>query len=159
MKRLTKWLAPGALLFPHEHDEIIPDSKVVERLAQIEDILGDDYDLDRLEVMMNQCMSMREEVSERFRITGSIPVKRLRELVEADKAGRCLVLQVKPGDTVRFAKNPRAKQEKVACVTLYEAGKIRLGFHDVGYKETWVDEWSEDDAENYVLASEVSDHE
>ena len=75
---------------------------LVERLAQIEDILGDDYDLGRLEVMMNQCMSMREEVSERFRTTGSIPVERLRELVEADKAGRCVVLPVKPGDTVWY---------------------------------------------------------
>ena len=88
-----------------------------------------------------------------------ISIHRLRELAEADMAGRCVVLPVKPGEAVRFAKNPRAKQEKVACVTLYEEGKIRLGFHDVGYKETWVDEWSEDDAENYVLASEVSDHE
>lgn len=96
---------------------------LVERLAQIEDILGDIYDLDRL-----------------------------RELAEADMAGRCVVLPVKPGETVRFARNPRAKHEKVACVTLYEGGKICLGFHDVGYKETWVDEWSEDDAENYVLA-------
>lgn len=65
-------------------------SNIVDRLGQIEDILGDTYDLDRLEVMMTQCMSMREEVYERFRITGSIPVDRLRELVEADKAGRVL---------------------------------------------------------------------
>lgn len=62
------------------------------RLCQIEDILGDTYDLDRLEVMMNQCMSMREEVYERFRITGSIQVDRLRELVEANKDGRCVVI-------------------------------------------------------------------
>lgn len=40
-------------------------------LKEIEDILGDDYDLDRL-----------------------------RELVEADRDGRCVVLPVKVGDTV-----------------------------------------------------------
>lgn len=41
------------------------------RLLDIEDILGDDYDLDRL-----------------------------RELVEADQEGRCVVLPCKAGDTV-----------------------------------------------------------
>lgn len=41
------------------------------RLADIEDILGDDYDLDRL-----------------------------KELVEADREGRCVVLPCKIGDTI-----------------------------------------------------------
>ena len=47
----------------------IPD--VIDRLAAIEDILGDDYDLDRL-----------------------------RELVEADREGRCVVLPCKIEDDV-----------------------------------------------------------
>lgn len=45
--------------------------ELAERLASIEDILGDDYDLDRL-----------------------------RELVEADRDGRCVVLPCKVGDAV-----------------------------------------------------------
>lgn len=102
----------------------------LEELERLRGVLGDTYDLDRL-----------------------------RELVEADKAGRFVVLPVKPGETVRFAKNPRAKPEKVSCVMLYEEGKISLGFHDVGYKSTWVDEWSEDDAENYVPVGKEADHE
>ena len=53
-----------------------------DRLAAIEDILGDEYDLDRLSVMVNQCMTMREEVAERFSLTAKIPLDRLRELVE-----------------------------------------------------------------------------
>ena len=44
---------------------------VIDRLADIEDILGDSYDLDRL-----------------------------RELVEADRDGRCVVLPCKVGDIV-----------------------------------------------------------
>ena len=43
----------------------------VDRLADIEDILGDDYDMDRL-----------------------------RELVEADREGRCVVLPFRPPKTV-----------------------------------------------------------
>lgn len=42
----------------------------VDRLAEIEDILGDDYDLDHL-----------------------------RALVEADRDGRCVISPVKPGET------------------------------------------------------------
>lgn len=44
---------------------------IVDRLGAIEEILGDDYDLDRL-----------------------------RELMDADRAGRCVVLPCKIGDTV-----------------------------------------------------------
>ena len=60
------------------------------RLSQIEDILCDDtdeYDLDRLSVLCNQRMTMREEVSQRFSLTAKIPLDRLRELVEMDSAG------------------------------------------------------------------------
>lgn len=44
-------------------------AKVIDRLAAIEDILGDDYDLDRL-----------------------------KELVEADREGKCVLLPCKVGD-------------------------------------------------------------
>ena len=71
------------------------------RLSQIEDILcdGDDeYDLDRLAVMWNQRMTMRDEVSERFSLTAKIPLDRLRELAETDREGRCVVLpRLEPG--------------------------------------------------------------
>lgn len=73
------------------------------RLSQIEDILcdgGDEYDLDRLSLLCNQRMSMREEVSERFSLTAKIPLDRLREIAEAERDGRCVVLPCKKGDTV-----------------------------------------------------------
>lgn len=60
------------------------------RLSQIEDILCDDtdeYDLDRLSVLCNQRMTMRDELSQRFSLTAKIPLDRLRELVEMDSAG------------------------------------------------------------------------
>lgn len=73
------------------------------RLSQIEDILCDDtdeYDLDRLSVLCNQRMSMRDEVSERFSLTAKIPLDRLRELVEAERDGRCVVLPCKRDDVL-----------------------------------------------------------
>ncbi len=48
-----------------------PIARAFDRLAAIEDILGDDYDLDRL-----------------------------RELIQADREGRCLVLACMPGESV-----------------------------------------------------------
>lgn len=59
MERLTERLENGAInvKYASQHETAI------HRLASIEDILGDNYDLDRL-----------------------------RELVEADNAGRCVVL-------------------------------------------------------------------
>lgn len=66
------------------------------RLSQIEDILcdgTDEYDLDRLAVLCNQRMTMRDEVSQRFSLTAKIPLDRLRELAEADREGRCVVLK------------------------------------------------------------------
>lgn len=73
---------------------------VVNRLAEIEDIIGDDYDLDRLRVIVNQRISLRDEVAERFKLTSKIPIDRLRELIQADRDGRCVVLPCKVGDTV-----------------------------------------------------------
>lgn len=66
--------------------------KVATRLALIEDILGDDYDLDRLAALMSQRMTMREDVAERWKLVGGIPLDHLRELVDADREGRVAVL-------------------------------------------------------------------
>ena len=64
------------------------------RLSQIEDILcdgTDEYNLDRLSVLCNQRMTMRDEVSQRFSLTAKIPLDRLREITIAEQEGRCVV--------------------------------------------------------------------
>ena len=58
----------------------------VRRLQEIENILGDDYDLDRLRNLVNQRMTLREDVAERMKLVGDLPLDRLRELVEANQA-------------------------------------------------------------------------
>lgn len=83
MKRLTEYTIPetGFTVVPEEkYKRILMDEKpsvekVYNRLKKIEDILGDEYDLDRL-----------------------------RELVEADREGRCVVFQ--PGYAVVSIYNP-----------------------------------------------------
>ncbi len=66
VERLTSRWSNGMANYPFGK---LPE--VIDRLAVIEDIMGDDYDLDRL-----------------------------RELVEADRDGRCVVLPCKVGDCV-----------------------------------------------------------
>ena len=109
MERLTLREATGCVLPGFENNGVngcydIPDAEWLEesidRLAAIEDILGDEYDLDRLSVLCNQRMTMRDEVSERFSLTAKIPLDRLREIAEAERDGRCVVLPCKVEDDV-----------------------------------------------------------
>lgn len=95
--------------------------EIIDRLGDIEDILGDDYDLDRL-----------------------------RELVKSDRDGRCVVLPVKPGEKVRPKQSPYRKPEIVDCVTIYTGGRITYGFHEIGMRNEWVDRWEEEEAEAYI---------
>lgn len=96
MERLTDKRMKGEGFIPvdpKEYKAFIKNEKptgkqIYQRLLEIEDILGDDYDLDCLRVIVNQRMSMRDEVAKRFEITKNITVDRLRELVEADREGR-----------------------------------------------------------------------
>ena len=113
MKRLTKrW---GEEPYPNLAGKVVCEYKecdsakscndcvhgrIAQRLAAIEDILGDEYDLDRLRVLCNQRMTMRDEVSERFSLTAKIPLDRLREITEAEHDGRCVVLPCKRDDVL-----------------------------------------------------------
>lgn len=115
MERLTVWNSYFAV--PKTGDFCV----AIDRLASIEDILGDDYDLDHL-----------------------------RELMEADRDGRCVVLPVKPGGVVRCVNGDSGKKEIVDCITIYAGGRMTYGFHEFDVKVVHVDEWSEDEAENYV---------
>ena len=85
------WYINGAnvaTVFHSGTGEIRMRGKDIDRLAAIEDILGDEYDLDRLSAMVNQRMTMREEVADRWELTCNIPLDRLRELAHADREGR-----------------------------------------------------------------------
>ena len=73
--------------------------KIVCRLSEIEDILGDTYDLDRL-----------------------------RELVEADKDGRCVVLPCKVGDTINAIRYAEGKGLYVISDTVTSVSWNKNGY-------------------------------
>lgn len=104
----------------------VSDVLAYHRLAAIEDILGDEYDLDRLSVLCNQRMSMREEMSQRFSLTAKIPLDRLRELVEADREGRCVVLDGKSRDKELICKLVRLFYWLEDCVKKKDFSPFRI---------------------------------
>lgn len=118
------------------------------RLSQIEDILCDDtdeYDLDRLRVLCNQRMTMRDEVSQRFSLTAKIPLDRLRELVEMDSAG--CIPPCKIGDVfyrVYYGFNsPEIEKYRVSMVTQKADRSWRIRATDT--ESSFQIDWSLDD--------------
>lgn len=104
MERLTKRYGHGMIgigdpLRYYNYDDI---KHILEHLATIEDILGDDYDLDRL-----------------------------RELVKADQEGRCVVLPCKVGDKV-FQQNGVDIFESQVKKIIYDCGHFAFDEEAIG---------------------------
>lgn len=70
---------------------------IVRRLAAIEDILGDEYDLDLVQKLIQAYREGRYIILKEPEQAG---VSRLRELAQADQEGRCVVLPCKVEDDV-----------------------------------------------------------
>ena len=70
---------------------------IINRLAAIEDILGDEYDLDLVQKLIQAYREGRYIILKEPEQAG---VSHLRELAQADREGRCVVLPVKPGTPV-----------------------------------------------------------
>ena len=79
-----------------------------ERLKLLEDVLGDNYDLDRL-----------------------------RELVQADREGRCVVLPCKLHDKVFFIENGCVKETEVDSFHNWTSGRWKISTHTDRMYEHW----------------------
>ena len=89
MERLTGRYDNGVIFIDYHKNK----ESAMHRLAAIEDILGDEYELDDLKT----AMWCKETVGMAFS-EDTAPVERLRELWFADKDGRCVVLpRLEPG--------------------------------------------------------------
>ena len=93
MERLTERLENGAInvKYASQHETAI------HRLVTIEDILGDEYDLDLLQ---KQIQAYREGRYIILKEPEQAGISRLRELAKADREGRCVVLPCKVEDDV-----------------------------------------------------------
>lgn len=80
-----------------EFDEIL--KSIALRLSEIENVLGDDYNLSLIRHLVEAERDGRIIVMKYAEREG---VARLRELAEADREGRCMVLPLKPGGEVYY---------------------------------------------------------
>ena len=85
MERLTERLENGAInvKYASQHETAI------HRLVTIEDILGDEYDLELVQKLIQAYKEGRYIIMKEPEQAG---VSRLRELAQADREGRCVVL-------------------------------------------------------------------
>ena len=104
MERLTERLGNKVInvKYASQHETAI------HRLAAIEDILGDEYDLDRL-----------------------------RELVKADRDGRCVVLPCKLHDKVFFVENGCVKETEVDSFHNWTSGRWKISTHTDRMFDHW----------------------
>ena len=82
---------------------------VMSRLAAIEDILGDEYDLDRL-----------------------------RELAQADREGRCVVLPVKLHDKLYYVDKEQVRETEVESIHNWTSGRWKLSTHTDRQSTHWI---------------------
>nr|DAV91291.1 MAG TPA: hypothetical protein [Caudoviricetes sp.] len=72
----------------------------VDRLAAYEDTGLEPCDYSAMAHALEQAERAREDLTEMVRQIGATGLDRLRELAQADREGRCVVLPLKPGDTI-----------------------------------------------------------
>ena len=102
---------------PCKYDGNCSQKQVWERLREYEDTGLYPESVEALKLSM-----MGKAISEITEFDG-LPIDRLRELAEADKEGRVVILPCKVGDTIYFARaNPILRYK----VTGYEMGKASI---------------------------------
>lgn len=115
MERYTKRLEDGQAVMAcancSESWNTNPDGKCTalycrnrlkDRLAAYEDTGLEPCDYSAMAHALKQAERAREDLTEMIRQIGATGLDRLRELAQADREGRCVVLPCKTGDTVWF---------------------------------------------------------
>lgn len=79
-----------------------PIAKAFDRLAAYEETGLEPEEIDRILDAYGRGMTLRTETAQRLEIVKDIKTTRLRELAQADKEGRCVVMPCQPGDKVSY---------------------------------------------------------
>lgn len=111
----------------------------ISRLAEIEDILGEEYDIDRIREAILRQSEYKQFMEKWMYVAGlvgvarKIGIERTANLVDADKDGRCFISPVKIGQTVWFIRDPKQHPESIVETTVekiiqkYSGMYIKLG--------------------------------
>ena len=128
MERLTERLENGVInvKYASQHETAI------HRLVTIEDILGDEYELDDLKT----AMWCKEIVGMAFS-EDTAPVERLRELWFADKDGRCVVLPCKLHDKIFYIDNGVIRETEAESFHNWISGRWKVSAHTDRMYDRW----------------------
>ena len=111
MKRLTTRVHEKSSLV--KGMSIFDIEEAIDHLTAIEDILGDEYDLNDLQKAMWCIQTMKLAFAD-----DTASIERLRELWFADRDGRCFTSPVKIGQTVWFVRDPKRNPENIVETTV-----------------------------------------
>ncbi len=105
--------------------------KEIDRLAAYEDTGLEPCDYTTMRAVMEQADKAKEDLSELIHVVGAAGIDHLRELVEAEKDGRLVVLPCKVGDTVFAAEAKPVTTLSVVRVGVYLEGTEGEGWENL----------------------------
>lgn len=111
------------------HSEYLPLAYAINRLESYEDTGLSPEEIERILDSYGRGMTLRTENAQRLEIIKEIPINRLRELAQAEKEGRLVVLPCKVGDTVYIIHNRAIRKTTVESIHQWSSGHWKLSVH------------------------------
>lgn len=93
-------------------------NRLKDRVADYEDTGLEPHEIKRIVDEYGHCHTLRTSSAERLEIIREIPTERLRELVEADRDGRAVVLPCKVGDELFYDYDCGVEKETVEKIVV-----------------------------------------
>ena len=130
MERLTTRCS-GYAVMAWEHEEKHTTEEwidmLTDRLAAYEDTGLEPEEIERIVDAYGRGHTLRTESAERLEIVREIKTDRIRELVQAEQAGRLVVLPCKVGDTIYYTREGCPIVEPLKVRTFFVGDPTRRG--------------------------------
>lgn len=109
--------------------------KAVDRLAAYEDT---GLEPEEIEQLKGEAFGLRvdKQELEQYRALG--PIDRLRELAQADREGRCVVLPVKLHDKLYYVDKEQVRETEVESIHNWTSGRWKLSTHTDRQSTYWI---------------------
>ena len=110
----------------------------INRLAAYEDTGVEPEDIARILDAYGRGMTLRTENAQRLEIVKGIQTDRLRELAQADREGRCVVLPVKLHDKLYYVDKEQVRETEVESIHNWTSGRWKLSTHTDRQSTHWI---------------------
>lgn len=110
----------------------------INRLAAYEDTGVEPEEIARILDAYGRGMTLRTENAQRLEIVKGIQTDRLRELAQADREGRCVVLPVKLHDKLYYVDKEQVRETEVESIHNWTSGRWKLSTHTDRQSTHWI---------------------